>query len=388
MNDVVFIVVSVAVAAFVGGITNHYAIKMLFHPRQPVRLFGRRLPFTPGLIPKRREEIGASLGKVVAEYLVTSEGLAGTLGRDEFRSRVEGRLEQIVVEWTGKEETLETLALRWWSPEQVERGKARIALWLKEKAQQGAVRLWDRYELSTLKLRQLVPGWEEGKKEELVQWAAGLLLRGVKDELLSPDGERMLRRMTLQLIDQAGGLFGTLAGIFLDEDKLVQKIKLALSEQLDSPAVRRAIAGLIGKKLEQAGEMTAAEAVQKIVQQDAREWLLDKLRATLPVEAWLKELGSKRIADLAGDRREWLLQRVPPVTARMIALLQENAERLIASIDLPALVERQVAKFPIERLEQIILSVSGKEFRAITWLGVLLGGIIGLIQSLIILWFG
>jgi uncharacterized membrane protein YheB (UPF0754 family) len=54
---------------------------------------------------------------------------------------------------------------------------------------------------------------------------------------------------------------------------------------------------------------------------------------------------------------------------------------------LPQLVEAQVAKFPIERLEEIILSVSGKEFRAITWLGVLLGGLIGLVQSLVTILF-
>jgi len=35
----------------------------------------------------------------------------------------------------------------------------------------------------------------------------------------------------------------------------------------------------------------------------------------------------------------------------------------------------------------MILDVTGKEFRAITWLGVLLGGLIGLIQSLLIILF-
>jgi uncharacterized membrane protein YheB (UPF0754 family) len=57
------------------------------------------------------------------------------------------------------------------------------------------------------------------------------------------------------------------------------------------------------------------------------------------------------------------------------------------AVNLPQLVQEQVEKFPIERLEEVILSVSGREFRAITWLGVLLGGIIGLFQSLLtMLW--
>ncbi|MEB9892639.1 DUF445 family protein, partial [Bacillus cereus] len=85
MPNWLFILFSVIVAAFVGGITNHFAIKMLFHPRQPIHLFGRRVPFTPGLIPKRKSDIAASLGEVVAEYLVTSDGLRAMLRQPEVR---------------------------------------------------------------------------------------------------------------------------------------------------------------------------------------------------------------------------------------------------------------------------------------------------------------
>ncbi|MNO04618.1 hypothetical protein D3C81_2257180 [compost metagenome] len=58
------------------------------------------------------------------------------------------------------------------------------------------------------------------------------------------------------------------------------------------------------------------------------------------------------------------------------------------AISLPELVKEQVEKFPVERLEEIILNISGSEFRAITWLGALLGGFIGLLQSLFMLMWG
>jgi len=63
-------------------------------------------------------------------------------------------------------------------------------------------------------------------------------------------------------------------------------------------------------------------------------------------------------------------------------LAARHASRLVGALRLEEMVERQVRDFPVERLEAIIVGISGREFRAITWLGALLGGIIGLIQGI------
>jgi len=386
MNDIAFVFISVAVAGFVGGITNHFAIKMLFHPRRPVRIGRWRIPFTPGLIPKRREEIGASLGKIVSRHLVTPEGLVRTLGERTVRDNIEGKLRQWIVEWTEKEETVEQIAARFLSPERTREMKAALASVIRVKAQQTAGWLWETYELDALKLHRLVPGWADGKREELAARAADMLLHGIREEVLSPAGERLLRDLVLKLLDQAGGLFGTLAGIFMDENKLAQKLRLSLAQQLEAPYVRRTVKSFMEERLERVGEMTVAEAVRAIANREAKEWLLQRLES-LPVEAWVDELSGRSVKNFTGGLRDKLLMRVPEATDRLIRLLQDNMERFVASVDLPALVEREVAKFPIERVERMILDVTGKEFRAITWLGVLLGGLIGLIQSLLIILF-
>ena len=38
--------------AVIGYCTNWLAVKMLFKPLEPIKVFGRTLPFTPGVIPK------------------------------------------------------------------------------------------------------------------------------------------------------------------------------------------------------------------------------------------------------------------------------------------------------------------------------------------------
>ena len=51
------------IGALIGGITNHLAIKMLFRPHEAKYIGSWRVPFTPGLIPKRRDELANNLGK-------------------------------------------------------------------------------------------------------------------------------------------------------------------------------------------------------------------------------------------------------------------------------------------------------------------------------------
>jgi uncharacterized membrane protein YheB (UPF0754 family) len=42
----------------------------------------------------------------------------------------------------------------------------------------------------------------------------------------------------------------------------------------------------------------------------------------------------------------------------------------------------------MDQVEEVILGITGREFKAITWLGALLGGLIGIVQALFYLWLG
>ncbi|MCK4514025.1 MAG: DUF445 family protein, partial [Spirochaetaceae bacterium] len=43
-----------ALGAVIGYVTNYVAIRMLFRPLTERRVFGVRVPFTPGIIPRQR----------------------------------------------------------------------------------------------------------------------------------------------------------------------------------------------------------------------------------------------------------------------------------------------------------------------------------------------
>ena len=66
-----------------GGIialsTNWLAIKMLFRPHTEKRIFGIKIPFTPGVIPKERIRLAKNLSGAITTHLLTEDTLAKEL---------------------------------------------------------------------------------------------------------------------------------------------------------------------------------------------------------------------------------------------------------------------------------------------------------------------
>ncbi|WP_157057939.1 DUF445 domain-containing protein, partial [Calditerricola satsumensis] len=89
MSAVLEIGFGALMGAFIGGATNYLAIRMLFRPYAPWRIGRWTLPFTPGLIPKRRGELARQLGDLVARHLVTAQGLRRAMASPAWRNAVE-----------------------------------------------------------------------------------------------------------------------------------------------------------------------------------------------------------------------------------------------------------------------------------------------------------
>lgn len=63
------------IGALIGYCTNYIAVKMLFYPKKEIRIFGHKLPFTPGAIPKGKPRLAKAIGNIVAEDLLTKEDI-------------------------------------------------------------------------------------------------------------------------------------------------------------------------------------------------------------------------------------------------------------------------------------------------------------------------
>jgi uncharacterized membrane protein YheB (UPF0754 family) len=67
------------IGAVIGYCTNYVAVKMLFRPHHEVKIGKFRLPFTPGLIPKRKDALAGAIGRAVSESLLTEEDMSSML---------------------------------------------------------------------------------------------------------------------------------------------------------------------------------------------------------------------------------------------------------------------------------------------------------------------
>jgi len=386
MDTVYVIALGVAVAALIGGVTNHLAIRMLFRPRRPWRIGRWRVPFTPGLIPKRKDDIAASLGRVVAGYLVTGDALAQLFESETFAQRLAEAWKSRFRQWLGEEGagmTVAQLAERWLPGGLTEERLARIAGWLDEGFAAAFERFWSAPGAADKPLAAWLADWTPEKRLEWAGRLARMAIGILRNAAASPDGERLILQLTKRLADQAGGFLGVMAALFMDEYKMAAKVRQSLLEALDGEAAKRAFTRFFEGQLAHWEAKSAREllAAAGLPVHDARDMAV-RAGMLLRKDRWLDLVLEWKPASLMAGHAE-RIERLMEDAARFVpGLAARHASRLVGALRLEEMVERQVRDFPVERLEAIIVGISGREFRAITWLGALLGGIIGLIQGI------
>lgn len=91
------------IGAIIGYITNYIAIKMLFRPLEAKYIFGIKVPFTPGIIPRRKYELADALGKAVFKRFFGWDDLAAVLLSDAFADKISEGIEDCINKTDPKE---------------------------------------------------------------------------------------------------------------------------------------------------------------------------------------------------------------------------------------------------------------------------------------------
>ncbi|MFN5334402.1 MAG: DUF445 domain-containing protein [Bacteroidota bacterium] len=81
------------ISGFIGWITNWIAIKMLFHPKQPVVILGIQIQ---GIFPKRQQQFAAKLGKLVGEELLSFDEIKSIIANPNNLSSIMPMLDQAI----------------------------------------------------------------------------------------------------------------------------------------------------------------------------------------------------------------------------------------------------------------------------------------------------
>ena len=90
------------IGAIIGWFTNKVAIWMLFNPKKGKRVFGLRVPFTPGLIPRDQILIAKSLGTLIEEKLINPEEIDSRITKEDVNGKIKELMDRVVEKNMGK----------------------------------------------------------------------------------------------------------------------------------------------------------------------------------------------------------------------------------------------------------------------------------------------
>ena len=384
----------------IGYYTNDIAIKMLFRPYKPVYVFGKRVPFTPGLIPSNQERLGQNIANAIMKSLLTPEELQNLARKILQPERLQGGVlwllrllfEQIRDDKNPRTTKIVAGILRDLLGESLPRllrVLARQETFLETQINQIFDKVLLEFQLS------------EEQSNRLADWLLEIVLPPDRLRQIIID---FLTDRTIQTIDESfrektSGTYWVVANLFGLKNTLTRLRTFCLYEK---EASNQRLQELI-KELKMRDRLK--ELLQNLSLQNLPVGTVRQLRKTIrdSVRQYLQNSGSSLLKELTKSA-DWerisivLLNRLSSstvvntsleVVARDLALilekyLEKDLEMIVAqaipilSID-QVIVERVKATSPAE-LEAAIEGIVKNELQAIVTLGGVLGFVVGLLQ--------
>ncbi|TGB05312.1 DUF445 domain-containing protein [Halobacillus salinus] len=378
MNTFLLLIMMVVIGAAIGGVTNSLAIKMLFRPYKAIYIGKLKLPFTPGLIPKRQEELAKQLGRMVVEHLLTADGLRRKLERPVFQQQMTSWAQKEVEKLMDREFTLHELLKEFGMNVTAEDLEQNVATWVESRYHS----VMDRYRESPLE-DVLSEEW----RIKLVQGtgqAAALIQNRTTEYFQSSEGRRKVTDLIENYLDNQGFL-GNMISSFLGSDGLTERLYPAILKYAQKEETRQWLEEMLSVEVEKMLKQPFGFYEEKVGSELVGNILGQTIAKSLPFEPWLE----RTMKEWTNPYREIVIERLTPMLVEKFShLLSERIEGLMESMHLSEIVQEEVQAFQLDRLEEMVLGISRREFKMITYLGALLGGAIGLLQGLLVLFLG
>lgn len=375
-NFLVTLLFMAIIGAAIGGVTNHLAIKMLFRPHEAIYIKNWRVPFTPGLIPKRRDELARQLGLTVVNYLLTPE----TFRKKFFSKDIQDKVEQFVQ--TKVEETIFTndKTIQDWL---TLAGFSHMPTTIENKIEAIVEGQFESMKntLSTKSIHTLLSADIQQTIDAKIPVAVRHILEKGEDYFLSPEGELTIKAMIDDFLSSKGSLGGMINMFLGDSSSLVAKVQRELIKFLQAPGTTALLTKIFTQEWDKLKERPAMDFLQDI----RFDLLLMKVQGYVKEQLAVEERLEQPISYYWPEGNIWMKETViPQVIEKAFVKAEEKLEDVLKRLNLQEVVREQVDSFPVAKLEELVLGISKREFKMITVLGAVLGGLIGIVQGLIV----
>ena len=323
-------IVAPLVGSVIGYITNALAIRMLFRPHQAKFLFGHRIPFTPGIIPKEKGRIAASVGGSISENLMNEEVMEKSLLSEELLRKLSNGIDHFIDAQRQNPETLRSFLSHYLSEKEID----------------------DAAEKGSNDLTQLI-------YKKLAESDVG-------DKIAHASVAHVMAKMQHFGSGLAGGErregIGDLIG------KGIRKI----FGQTGADATSQLISSLA-----EPVEHALANNINEILHSNSREIVGDLINTES------KSLLSRQMRELLAGKEQELTQARDSLVQLYVKIIRERLPRMLAAVDISKIIEDRINEMDMAEAERLILEVMDKELRAIVWLGAGLGFLMGFINCLL-----
>ena len=490
-------IIGALIGAVIGYITNWLAIKMLFRPREAKYIFGMKLPFTPGLIPKEKSRIANKVGETVGTHLLNSDSLSKALKDDKIKAKfnevAKEKINQVINSNSTLEESLKnTLGENYYALKgnminnitktilesiQEEEFKNKVKFYIvdsiKERLNKEPEKIIDF--INSNKFREVIIntlGEEKtrdiiGKailKEVKTLGKEDLIIEEVIPENIKPYIEEYVKSQKDTLVDIIKNLLRddevshkiksaindnipSIVSMFLSEDviygKLVSLVDKSLSEEENKEYICDAALAFVHESMKKKVSdviNTVGEEKLEVISDALGDKISKKINTEENIDSIIRKLNCKIssfnsyeeiIKVLFNDYENILIDNIDSMISQIvnnnqlasgiskiieklfdkflqnslndICYNKQNLENSIMSIldnlyndfvenksakvleivDISSIVEEQINAFEVDYAEEIIIGIANKELKAITWLGALLGGILGILSPLL-----
>lgn len=372
MHTILLVVFMIILGAIIGGVTNMIAIKMLFHPFKPYYIFRFRIPFTPGLIPKRREEIARKIGQVIEEHLITEELIRQKLNQPQSRNMIQQLIHKQISKLKNDDVTIKKLA-------------GFLGIDVNE--------LVD-YKLTTKFLNKLNFWYESNKYRKLseilpqtfldqckgqIEYITDFLCERARNYLSSEKGERDIYEMLDTFFNEKGRIIGLLQ-MFMTKETIADRIQQELIRLTQHPQSQKIITKVLNDEYETFKDKNLDEIIKAQQFKNYSQLVLNELKTYLNLkdktERPIKQVVPQFIQFLEDDTSKRMTDFIIKGTSKHLT-------NIMKKINLRQLVEEQINTFDLKYIENLIIDIANKELKLIMTLGFILGGIIGFFQGVI-----
>ncbi|MEK3855627.1 DUF445 domain-containing protein [Cytobacillus sp. FSL H8-0458] len=374
MEIAMTIILMMIIGALIGGFTNYLAIKMLFKPYNAVYIGKWKVPFTPGLIPKRRDEMADQMGKLVVNHLLTPESIKKKFINDKFQRDMSGLVQKELETILQTEKSAEDILAAFGITDGQAKTENRINLLIEQKYEKIIS------EYRGLPLKEVIPQGLLDKADEKIPAISSMILQKGVDYFSSIEGKMRIQRMADDFVRERSGVLSNMLQMFMGNINLADKIQPEIIRFLSNEGTADLITTLLQKEWSKILEMEAAV----IEEQLEKEQILSVLKNIAHRVINLENVFKKPLSSFMAPYRTVLIEELAPKSVQMLSdWLSGKTEMVMERLRLAEIVREQVSNFSVERLEDMVFSIIKSELAMITNLGFLLGGIIGLVQGII-----